>query len=264
MLPRIGVIRRKGYVTRDLVRVSIQAVVDRLDQDAARCPAGDRRRELPPDVGRLVLDVPLDVVRVRAAGVRVVAEWAAGAEEGAFLGGVLHRHVRVEQAPEVDRRRQEQQHHGRMIANSTRLWPRLRSRRWISGRDIDGPIPLVPGDPERPSGTLPATLSQRSADEPQQDQTKVLSESAGAGQKERAATEVAALSSRSCRSYLINWTPSWLDVLGVTVKIDPPGPGVHDPPALEATIRPLPLTNGWPGGLSHSFRSLPRCRSSRA
>ena len=59
--------------------------------------------------------------------------------------------------------------------------------------------------------------------------------------------------------YLMSWTPSWLDVLGVTAPgLIVPGPGsaaTHQP--LKQPLAPLPLTNGAPGGLSHCLRSLP-------
>ena len=54
--------------------------------------------------------MPGDVVGIRTVDVgRVVTQRAASAVQGAFLGGILDRDVRVEQPPEVDRGREQQE-----------------------------------------------------------------------------------------------------------------------------------------------------------
>ena len=58
----------------------------------------------------LVRDVPVDVVRVGTCGVRVVvAQRGAGAVQRPFLGRVVDGHVEVEETPEVDGCRKQQQ-----------------------------------------------------------------------------------------------------------------------------------------------------------
>ena len=136
---------------------------------------------------------------------------------------------------------------GRTSANSTTLWPRLRSRRRITERrDIDGPIPLVPGDPERPNVTLPATL-HKGHSMGLEDRTKVLPQEPARGEKEEPR-----LSSRLPFSPRLvhrgHWM-SWIPIALVPVVPPPtPGPTVPDPristkrPARHE-VAPLPVSH---------------------
>src|SRR6476661_9179003 len=111
---------------------------------------------------------------------------------------------------------------GRTIANSTTLWPRLRSRRRITERrDMDGPIPLIPGDPERPNVTLPATLHKgHSIGPPRPNESPATQPALGEKEEPR-------LSSRlhfSPRLVLSGHWMSWIPTALVPV-VPPPTPG---------------------------------------